>query len=100
MDISLKYDLYLLLTDQVDEFEVLSMASKYSVAVSNISIFSKQKLVLKKTLLEQMLRLDDIHKGFYERLLRETLSSLNPGANSKYSCCLAGCNKLALKLKV
>ena len=74
-----------LLCNSFDTFEVLSLLRKYGVspAVDDLS-FEHTKLVLKKNLLEDILKVED--SVFYQTLLLETNRRLK--VKPSYNCCL------------
>ena len=52
----LKANLRSLIANELEEFEVLSLANTYAIDFSGVSCFLKQKYVLQKVTIEQILR--------------------------------------------
>lgn len=80
-----------LLRDDLDEFEVLNLGNKYSLNLANEESLSKQKYLLQKFILLQLLKVDTIFSNYHSRLLKETESHLNLQAPDVYLCCFVGC---------
>ena len=80
-----------LLRDELDEFEVLNMGNKYSVNLANEESLSKQKYLLQKFILQQLLKMETIFSNYHSRLLKETESHLNWEVPDVYLCCFVGC---------
>ena len=87
----LKIILEKLLKDQLDQFEVLSLADRFSVNLNEVENFSNQKYALQKGVLEQILRVEDEDRDYYKRVLEETEQNLVKKVSRKYSCSLIGC---------
>ena len=68
---SLRKFLDKLLANNIDQFEVLSLAQRLSVNLDNEDSFSKQKYLVQKSLLEQILK-NDRDNMMYKRILEET----------------------------
>ena len=78
-----------LLSNNIDQFEVIVQARRLAIGVEEGS-FSRQKYLLQKRVLEQILIKEETH--YYVRLLEETNRNLIiKSAASKYHCCLIGC---------
>ena len=89
---SLRKFLDKLLTNSIDQFEVLSLAQRLSVNLENEASFSKQKYLVQKSLVEQILK-NDKDNMTYKRILDETNQNLglHKKKPSEYLCCLVGC---------
>ena len=87
----LKNILSKLMNDFVDQFEVMELARKFSVDLSNEESFSKQKYLLQKSVLEQILKSETENDRYFTRLLEETRRNLNFSKTRNYLCCLVGC---------
>ena len=72
-----------------DKFEVLNLCNKFEVGECVQIDFSKQKLMLEKRVLEELLKLGD--DGDYSRLLAETKMRLDMDIEHGYPCSLIGC---------
>ena len=75
--------------DNYDKFEITNLSVKFDLDISGESNFSKQKYILKKCVLEQILKVDSGDR--YKTLLSETESLLKYQKYGGYSCCLVGC---------
>ena len=80
-----------LLDDKLDKFEILKIAGKFSVNLYEEESFSKQKYILQKFVLEQLLKVETQSSNYFSRLLKETESQLNLSKPAGYLCCLVGC---------
>ena len=78
-----------ILSNQIDQFGVLDQLRRLKCGVDPADSFSRQKYVLQKRLLEQILIIDQSEN--YVQLLDETNRILQIRKTSKYSCCLIGC---------
>ena len=85
----LKILLKKLLFNNIDQFEVLDQANRLAIEVDQ-QTFSRQKYLLQKKVLEQILKKEETH--YYLRLLNETNRNLMvKNTTSKYPCALVGC---------
>ena len=80
-----------LLNDTMDHFQVLELAKTFSVNLVAAPSFSRQKSLLLKFVLEQILKYTPDNASYYERLLEETDRSIGVKKTSMYVCCLVGC---------
>ena len=80
-----------LLRDKLDKFELLQIVEKFAISLGNEESFSKQKYILQKFALEQLLKDDTVYNSYYSRLLKETESHLSVSTSPGYLCCLVGC---------
>ena len=80
-----------LLNDVKDHFEVRELARTLSVDLSGTTSFSRQKSVLLKFVLQQILKYQPSNQPYYQRLLQETERAIGVLHTSKYVCCLVGC---------
>ena len=87
----LKLVLAKLLNDQIDQFEVLSLAQRLSVDLSHVENYSKQKYLLQESVLEQILRQEKDNTDHYKKILEETRQNLDKEVSKKFLCCLIGC---------
>ena len=78
-----------LLRDDYDKFEILNICVKLNVDVSCEPIFSKQKYLLQKCVLEQIIKEDS--DEYFKRLLDEAIEFLNYKKDPGFQCCLVGC---------
>ena len=83
--------LFKLLNGRVDQFEVLDIARKFSIRLSQDLSFSQQTFVVQKFVLQQLTKAESDENEYYSRLLIETESHLSIKCPSSYSCCLVGC---------
>ena len=74
--------------ESYDKFEILNLCVKFEVDASDFN-FSKQKYLLKKKVIENIVKEDD--SEYHRRLLEETVAHLNIKKDSSYKCCLVGC---------
>ena len=72
---SLRKSLDKLLANNIDQFEVLSLAQRLSVNLENEESFSKQKYLVQKSLVEQLLK-NERDNMMYNRILDETNQNL------------------------
>ena len=86
---NLKKSFKKLLSNEYDQFEVLSLAQKLSVDVINESSFSQMKYIVQKSVLEQILKSESSER--YKRHLEETMVRIQRKEAKKYLCCLVGC---------
>ena len=88
---SLRKSLDKLLANNIDQFEVLSLAQRLSVNLENEESFSKQKYLVQKSLVEQLLK-NERDNMMYNRILDETNQNLGLRKKpAEYLCCLVGC---------
>jgi hypothetical protein len=80
-----------LLNDVKDHFEVMELARTLSVDLSGTASFSRQKSLLLKFVLKQILKYQPSNWPYYQRLLEETERATGVLNTSKYVCCLVGC---------
>ena len=85
----LKNDLTKILMNKVDQFEILNLAQRLSQDISYEESFSRQKYLVQKAVLEQILKSD--HCDYFERLLQETNCFLKIKKTTKFLCCMVGC---------
>jgi hypothetical protein len=85
----LKQSVNKLVSNQIDEFEVLFLAQKLSLDLTEESSFSQQKYAVLKAILQQIVKVNG--SDYYVRLLEETSKNLKRKKPTKYLCCLAGC---------
>ena len=78
-----------LLRDSFDKFEVLALALQFNVDLDRESSFSKQKYLIQKTVLDNIIKQDK--SEYYIKLLSETEEICKIKKSSGYSCCLPGC---------
>ena len=78
-----------LLNDEYDKFEIMSLASKFSVSLLQESSFSRQKYLLQLRVLENIMKEDKTDN--YNRIYEETLRLINVVKPKGYRCCLIGC---------
>ena len=83
--------LHNLVSDKLDQFEVLDMVRKYSVNLDDEQSFSRQKYILQKFVLEQLLKEETEESDNFSSLLEEIKRHLNLRKGSGFSCCLSGC---------
>ena len=83
--------LFKLLNEKIDKFEILEIAGKFSVDISVEESFSKQKYIIQKFVLEQLMKVETEKSRYFSRLLEETDSHLNLSKTGGYLCCLVGC---------
>ena len=83
--------LFKLLNGRVDQFEVLDIARKFSISLSQDHSISQQTFVIQKFVLQQLTKAESDENEYYSRLLIETESHLSIKCPSSYSCCLVGC---------
>ena len=77
---------------QLDRFEIKTKLIQFSINVPDNEGTEKMKNILKKVLLEEILKTDIDNKSYYSSRLKEVIDYLFLGSNSeKYLCCLAGC---------
>ena len=86
---SLKKSLHMLVLNEIDQFEVLSLANKLCVNIEGQDFF-QQKLLVKIALLDQLLKSEPDNLNF-RNLLEEARMRLNRVKSSNYLCCLVGC---------
>ena len=87
----LKLQLEKLLRDNLDQFELLSQADRFGVDLTQTFSFSKQKFLVQKAVLDELLKCGDENKEYYSRLLVETKQNLDKKLSSDYLCCMVGC---------
>ena len=78
-----------LLNDKYDKFEILALASKFNIIVSDELSFSRQKYLLQLKVLENILKEDQ--SDYYRRIQEETLRIFSYSKPKGFSCCLIGC---------
>ena len=78
-----------LLRDKYDSFEVLSLAREFGIDIQIESSLSKQKLLLQKCVLDNIIKEDQ--SDYFRRLLKETEQMFSFQKRPGFSCCLAGC---------
>ena len=78
-----------LLNDTMDQFEVMNLASRFSLPEE--TSFSKLKLQVQRFVLHQLVKEDSENVEHYSRLLNETESNLSLKTPGGYFCCLVGC---------
>ena len=78
----------------LDIFQVKANLDLYSYQYSQNEDGEKLRFILKKCLLEEILKTDHADRNFFQTCLRETfnhLASVGLGGEVGYSCCLVGC---------
>ena len=78
-----------LLRDKCDRFEILALATKFEVDLEDEPSFSRQKYLLQKCILDNIIK--DDKSDYYVQLLKETEQLCKFKRPSGYSCCLVGC---------
>ena len=77
--------------DQMDRFQIIGELSRFRLPVLSNENDIRDKLRLKKVIIEEILKTDDVEdKEFY----MESLTSISRQLNDKiklFGCCLAGC---------
>ena len=86
----LKKYLQKLLQNKIDQFELLNLAQRLFVKLDNVGSFSKQKALVQKSLLEQIIK-EDNGNPVYHNLLKRTQHVLGSVKASNYFCCFVGC---------
>ena len=83
-----------LLQNKLDTFEVLSECQKLKIEIVEYMDFSCQKYLLQKSLILEILKINDLEdKDYYEKLLESTIKFLRWKAEKVkgYPCSFVGC---------
>ena len=77
----------------LDIFEIKSNLDLYQVQIPEDSDTERLRNILRKTLLEEILKTNPVEKDFYTECLREAIDQLpmRTYQDAGYSCCLVGC---------
>ena len=80
-----------------DRFELKSKLFRFSISVSETEETTKMKNLLKKVVLEELLK-SNVNRDFYVKAYKEAIDQLNLGSSETgYPCCLVGCRFLGDK---
>ena len=90
---NLKDILSKLMADQISKFELVNIANKLDVDISSESSFLRQKRIVQRVVLANIIRDSrECDTQYYLEVLKETDGWLSLKRNPGFECCVAGCS--------
>ena len=76
---------------KLDRFELKTKLMHYSLEVSVNKYIEYSRNILKKVVLEEILKSEVQNRNYYSACLKEVIDHFYLGSSEKFLCCLAGC---------